>query len=461
MVFLQNKINDITAGCTDSDIKLPRAWLKLGVSALALAGMFAILLVLARTPYFHAIIPYKEFFRTALIIHVNLSVLVWLMACAGMLWSFAIRHLTPLSWFAWILATTGTILLAISPFIAEGNPLMNNYVPILQNTLFFWGLGIFSAGIMLQSIVALISYLMYNIRLRAPETIIPAFALASGAMMVIVAFHCLLQSYWGVTHPDIRHLLDAEQYYELLFWGAGHVLQFLYVQLMLLAWLWIAQKTGISICISATTLLGLFALNLIIVITSLYPYFHYEVTDFEYLDFFTQQMRWGGGITAIILGAAIAWGWRNKTDTPHHAARNALFWSILLFGAGGILALMISGVNTIIPAHYHGSVVGVTLSLMGVVYLLVPQLGYGSTERRMSRWQPMFYGGGQLLHIIGFALSGGYGALRKTPGAMETLEAKMAMGLMGLGGLLSIIGGVLFVVVILLAMRKKDCVAEK
>ena len=58
---------------------------------------------------------------------------------------------------------------------------------------------------------------------------------------------------------------------------------------------------------------------------------------------------------------------------------------------------------------------------------------------------------GQLLHITGLVWSGGYGVQRKIAGADQVLsgiEQVAAMGLMGLGGLIAVIGGVLFLVVV-------------
>jgi hypothetical protein len=63
------------------------------------------------------------------------------------------------------------------------------------------------------------------------------------------------------------------------------------------------------------------------------------------------------------------------------------------------------------------------------------------------------YGGGQLLHILGLAFSGGYGNIqRKTAGAEQRLEQLpeiLGMGMMGLGGLIAILGGLIFVVLML------------
>jgi len=109
-----------------------------------------------------------------------------------------------------------------------------------------------------------------------------------------------------------------------------------------------------------------------------------------------------------------------------------------------------------IPAHYHGCIVGVTLALMGLVYLLLPRLGWRAPAGRLACWQPALYGVGQLLHILGLVWSGGYGVQRKVAGAEQVLRstAEVAgMGLMGLGGAIAIVGGLLFVVVVARSVR--------
>ncbi|MCW9022767.1 MAG: hypothetical protein OQK42_07325, partial [Sedimenticola sp.] len=60
-----------------------RRWLQLGVLALAIAGLFAILLVLSRSPGMESFFPWIDFFRTALVVHVDQSVLIWFLAMAG------------------------------------------------------------------------------------------------------------------------------------------------------------------------------------------------------------------------------------------------------------------------------------------------------------------------------------------------------------------------------------------
>jgi len=110
-----------------------------------------------------------------------------------------------------------------------------------------------------------------------------------------------------------------------------------------------------------------------------------------------------------------------------------------------------------IPAHYHGCIVGVTLAMMGVVYLLLPRLGYAAPRSRAAAWQPTIYGVGQMMHIVGLVWSGGYGVQRKVAGSDQVLRSTqetLGMGLMGLGGLIAIVGGVMFVVIVLRALQQ-------
>jgi heme/copper-type cytochrome/quinol oxidase subunit 1 len=154
----------------------------------------------------------------------------------------------------------------------------------------------------------------------------------------------------------------------------------------------------------------------------------------------------------IVAGLVALWGVRGA---PPGAAKSAYIASFGLFAVGGVLGYLIQGANVVIPAHYHGSTVGVTLAFMGMAYVLLPQLGFGAAEGRMARWQPYVYGGGQLIHILGLAWSGGYGVQRKVAGAeqaLTTLPQKIGMGMMGAGGLIAVIGGIMFVLVCLKAM---------
>ncbi|MCU7808609.1 MAG: cbb3-type cytochrome c oxidase subunit I, partial [Candidatus Thiodiazotropha sp. (ex Semelilucina semeliformis)] len=174
---------------------------------------------------------------------------------------------------------------------------------------------------------------------------------------------------------------------------------------------------------------------------------------------FTRLMQYGGGLAVIPVGLVLTWGLfkSSSPDAIGRPLRRSLWMSLLLFFAGGFIAMFISGVNTIIPAHYHGSIVGVTLALMGLAYLLLPKLGYAPVRGRLADLQPWIYGYGQLIHISALAVSGAMGIQRKTAGAaqgLDSISAKVTMGVMGLGGLLAVVGGILFVWIMLQAFRQ-------
>src|SRR5690606_38075985 len=128
-----------------------------------------------------------------------------------------------------------------------------------------------------------------------------------------------------------------------------------------------------------------------------------------------------------------------------------LVMSVILFLFGGMIGGMIREENVVVPAHYHGSIVGITLAFMGLTYWLLPLFGYKNMSgTKLAYWQPIICGIGQIMHVAGLGWSGGYGVLRKTPGGLAgaPVEVKIAMGIMEWGGLLAVIGGVMFLVVV-------------
>ncbi len=126
---------------------LARGWLWLGVAALIGSGLLAVLLVLSRTPGIQNVFPLRDFFRSALVVHVDLSVLIWFMAFASVLWTLAGNGaLAALGRAALWLASAGTLLMTASPFFPDAHPLLNNYIPVLEQPVFFAGLGTAGLG---------------------------------------------------------------------------------------------------------------------------------------------------------------------------------------------------------------------------------------------------------------------------------------------------------------------------
>ena len=223
------------------------------------------------------------------------------------------------------------------------------------------------------------------------------------------------------------------------------------------------RAIGGRIPFSPRIALLLFVLALLCVFITPYAYLAYDVASVEHRSLLTWAMRIGGGVSILPMSLAVLIALRSISGSglseQSKPLRAALVSSVLLFAIGGLIGMFISGNNVKIPAHYHGSIVGVTLAMMGLVYHLLPQLGYGTPSGKLATLQPYIYGSGQLMHIIGLVWSGGYGVQRKVAGAEQVLRSTgeiAGMGLMGLGGLIAIVGGFLFVVVVIRALNNKS-----
>lgn len=431
---------------------LARAWLWLGLCALIGSGLFSVLLVVSRTPFVSEWLPVADFFRVALVVHVDLSVLVWFMALAGMLWSInGSEWGLGWGWSALGLCSAGAALMSLAPFVGSGEAIMANYIPVLNGPIFITGLLVFAGGVLLLVLRSMLTAprLSMNIDGRAALR----FGLNAGTVSVAVALIA-----FGWSYATVPGSLVGKAYYEILFWGGGHALQFAWTLLMLVAWLWLASASGARVALSPRIALLMFALALASVFVTPYAYLAYDVVSVEHRNLLTWAMRLGGGVSILPISLAVVLALRPARTLPAAALplRAALVSSVLLFAAGGVIGMFVNGSNVRIPAHYHGCIVGVTLALMGLVYHLLPELGYRAPAARLATLQPCLYGAGQLMHIVGLVWSGGYGVQRKVAGADQVLRtgAEIAgMGLMGLGGLIAVIGGLLFVVVVVSAAR--------
>ncbi|NND00381.1 MAG: cytochrome C oxidase subunit I [Gammaproteobacteria bacterium] len=432
--------------------RLTLGWLLLGLAALVIGGLFSLLIVLSRTPFFQEIVPWSDFFHTALVVHVNLTVLVWFLAFAGVFWSYNNSNIHfAMGWLALALSCLGTLIIVISPFTGESRPLLNNYVPVLRNSVFLTGLVIFGIGFCLLVLRSCLTA-MRSVNQTIGEGVL-RFGLLVAVMAALFAIAAFVMSYLGISDG-----FQGEAYYDRLFWGFGHIIQFSHTQLMLVAWLWLATVTGAGLRISARVTFVLFALGLSPVLAVPAIYLFSSVSSGNHLLWFTQLMKYGGALAAVPIGLAtmLAIFEYPRPAERYKVERNALLFSLLLFGVGGVIGFMISGSNVTIPAHYHGSIVGITIAFMGMTYYLLPKLGFAKVHGRLARWQPGVYGTGQLMHITGLAWSGGYNVQRKSSVAEQGIEQIAGMGLMGLGGLISIIGGVLFLVLVYLSMRSAN-----
>ncbi|MGB5305415.1 MAG: cbb3-type cytochrome c oxidase subunit I [Gammaproteobacteria bacterium] len=431
--------------------RLSIGWLALALGSLVVAGLLTIVIVLSRTPYVQDIFPWVDLFRAALVVHVDLTVLVWFLSMAGVFWSInSHTGCTRCGWAALALCSSGACVIALSPFLGSGNPLITNYIPILNDPLFFLGLLVFGGGFLLLVVRGLSVSRAIGSQITGQGAL--RFGLLSALLAAVVALGALLASWLRI--PET---VQGVYYFELLFWGGGHVLQFVHIQLMLVTWLWLASVSGIASRLTPRIVLFLFAVGLLPVLLTPLAYVNVDIASAEHLSMMTRLMQFGGGLAAMPIGLVVLFNLVSSSRGPVQSGpeRSALLASMLLFGVGGLIGFLIQGSNVTVPAHYHGSIVAVTLAYMGIIYHLLPLLGFRRPLGRIVVLQPWIYAGGQFLHVIGLAWSGGYGVRRKTAGdaqILDRMEEVAGMGLMGLGGLIAVIGGVLFLVIVFKAM---------
>ena len=426
------------------------SWLILGYLSLVIAGVFSILLVMARTPAIGQWIPFADFFHTALVVHVNLSVFIWLLSFSAGMWSLSVQQEFPV-WdkVSLFFSVSGTFIIIVSPFIGAARPLLNNYMPVLQHPVFYAGLILFSMGIishLTRSIFSIVS-----LKSSLDSTVVVKFGITMSAILTGAAMVSFLASYLKMGNQ-----YQGQVFFEFVFWGSGHVLQFAYTLLMLICWVVLANSSFCRYSLSPRLTMLFMILLVLPIITVPFLYVAHEIVSPGHRLAFTELMKYGG-LSSLPLGLAILVAlWNAKAPTGEGVyLRSALNMSVLLFAVGGILGFMISGLDIVIPAHYHGSTVAVTIAFMGLSYYLLPRLGFSCPAPRLAFWQPYIYGGGQLIHICGLAITGGYGIQRKTAGLAQGLDrfGEIAgMGMMGTGGLISVIGGVLFLVIVWISM---------
>ena len=442
------------------------SWLKNGVFALAIAGLYSVVLVVLRTPGLGQVFSDPMVFRTALVIHVNLSVLVWLLAITSAVWSVSKIKSGFESAYAKA-GFVGMLLMALSPLFPGSEPVMNNYVPMLENLVFIIGLSLFGVVILIFSVqIVVMSFIKQDAFSYGDRIVV--ITKCTSALLFIGVWVCFILSYFGIDSLTNIVPLEIDYYYEMLFWSGGHLLQFIYTQVMMFALLALAETWKGGRLNYTNVYEMLLALNFVLALFIFIGHFYYDVSDGVFKEFFTLHMIYTGGLTPTIFILALLFELltaRIKNVPPFVSA--AFLASSLLFLSGGLIGAIISGVNVTIPAHYHGSIVGISVAFMGLTYLIcfkaeikktlihsdgligrlydILENWQGNKSGKVVAWQIYVITFGQLLHVAGLALAGGYGVLRKTPGSDIPFSAKMYMGMVGGGGLIAIIGGLMFV----------------
>lgn len=419
-------------------------WSAVAVGSLAIAGVFAALLAVSRVPGVESVFPWPlEFFHKGLVIHVVFSFVVWFLAVFGALLQLAARNLvdeTPR--FDWLgkLAVLGMAtsfpLLFIPALLDRGEPTLNNYVPVIIDPLYYAGLIMMGVAMTL----AVARLLLNRPTLSKPTPLVGP--MVGAGLIFIVALVCFGLAFSELTDQPPSHAFNEE-----LFWGGGHVLQFLNTLLMLVGWSILASSAagrpvpGSGVMLTAVALLVLSA--------AAAPVFYFVLEPFsaEQTLAFT-NLQYALAVPTLIVAVG-SLNWIRRPLPWTRPAFLCLVLSMAVFAAGGVLGLFVDGADTRTPAHYHGVIAGVSLVFMGLFYeVFLPRLGRPLGRGKTIYVQIYLFAGGQLAACIGLFLAGGFGAPRKTAGdaqGLEVMGAIVGMTLNGIGALFAVVGGVLFI----------------
>ncbi|HSV28755.1 MAG TPA: cytochrome C oxidase subunit I [Candidatus Omnitrophota bacterium] len=416
-----------------------RGWALLAVGALAVAGALALLLALSRTPGVQHWLPWgADFFHKGLVTHVVFSFQVWFLAMLGVL--AALCGAGGMAGPA--VATAGAALLLVPTLAGWGEPSLNNYVPVLDHPLFLAGLALLAAGVAAGT------------TLLRPSLAPARFGTATAVVGLWAALACFALALMLIP-PDTDRALHLER----LFWGGGHVLQFVNTALLMVAWQALAQAAfGRGALPPALARASFAALGLFTLAAPLL--YRLDVLGLAHRQAFTQLLWYGLPLPPLVMGLGVAWMLATRRRDWRSPAILSLALSLAVFGLGGGAGFFLGVADTRTPSHYHAVIGGVNLALMGLMHVFaLPALGRAARPGRWLTAQFHLYGGGQALHAAGFYIAGLAGVARKTAGADQGLDSGLklvSMGMVGLGAAVAVLGGVLFVATVLALLLKRE-----
>src|SRR5271157_3741042 len=216
-------------------------WAWLAVGALTVAGVFALLLALSRVPGMdRAPLWPIGFFYKGLVIHVVFSLVIWLMGVFAFLVTVATQQVScddpraaPLGRIGQGMVLVAFPCLFAPAFLDATQPELTNYIPIIRHPAYDLGLLFLAVGV-LAPVIRLIANLPGRTRPLPALTL----AMASGGFIYLLA----LVSF-AIATTLLARRGELTSSHDLLFWGGGHLMQFVYAIVLLTNWRILARRS--------------------------------------------------------------------------------------------------------------------------------------------------------------------------------------------------------------------------
>ncbi len=463
-----------------------------GVVAVLIAGIMALGVVLTRWQEVH-LLPADLFYQVLTSHGIN-ALIFWIIffEIAVMYFASSVLLRTRLAsprwaWVGFILMVIGAVMNNVAVLQGNSSVMMTSYVPMQAEPHFYLGLILFAVGALIGCFVFLGTLVIAkedktydgSIPLvtfgALTACIIAVFTIACGAIILVPTF------LWSIGY--INHI-DAEMY-RVIWWGLGHSSQQINVAAHVSIWYLIigvlfgarpmSEKVSRSAFLLYIFFLQLASAHHILVdpgISSEWKVFNTSYAMYlAVLASMIHGLTIPGAMEVAQRGKGFTKGlfeWLRKAPWGNPVF-SGFFISLFTFGFIGGITGVVMGTeqinliihNTIyVPAHFHATVVtGTTLTFMALTYLLIPLLFRRAIVMPwMAKWQPYVFGGGMTMMILFMLGAGTLGVSRRHwdmdfTGAALSFEypgtAYMMMAVGAIGGVLGVVGGVMFLLVTL------------
>src|SRR5210317_72679 len=470
--------------------KLIKANAVAAVIFLAIGGLFGLLVGLTRWPEVH-LLP-ADWFYLALTAHGFDVLLVWIIFFEMAVLYFASAILLNSriagprwAWTAFGLMLVGALITNVVVLQGGSSVMFTSYVPMKASPWFYLGIILFAVGALIGCFIFFATLVVAKeektyegsvplVTFGAlPAAIIAVFTIASGAIILIPT---LLWSLGLVSNID--PLL-----YKTIWWAMGHSSQQINVSAHVAIWYAIAAMTfgarPLSEKVSRTAFLMYI---LFLQIASAHHMLVEPGFSSEWKIFNTSYAMYLAVLGSMVHGMTVpgsieaAQRARGYTKGMFEWLRKApwsnpvfsgFFLSLIIFGFIGGITGVVMGTeqiniiihNTIyVPAHFHATVaVGTTLTFMALTYLLIPVLFRRALFLPwVAKWQPYVFSAGMTLMILFMLGAGTLGVARRHwdmdfTGSLLAFEysgtAYTMMAVAGVGGVLGVLGGAMYLVV--------------
>ena len=467
----------------------------IAIALLAVGGIAALAVALTRWQTIH-LLPADWYYRL-LTIHGIDALLAWIMFfeiglvyfCSSVL--LGVRTAAPkVGWLSFILMVVGGVTIDVIVLLGGADVMFTSYVPLKASPIYYLGVILFAVGALIGFCLIFANIVIAKREGAYKKTlplgtfgmvaacIIAVLTLAHGAAIMIPTL------LWSA---GILPTLDPALY-RIVFWGLGHTSQQINVCAMVAVWYMVAsfvlKAKPVNEKVSRTAfVLYILFINVAsehhLLVDPVLSNWH-KIVNTSYVMHLAvlASMMHAFCVPASFEVALRKKGYTNglfdwlKNAPWGNPAFSAIAISIVLFGFLGGITGVIFGTeqfniirhNTLaITGHFHGTVVaGTTMAFMGFTYLLLPYI-----FRRhlimggLAKIQPWLYGLGVTMLSIGMMAAGSFGVPRRHyditfAGAPFSFtfdpSTTMFLGVMGIGSLLAVLGGALFVVIALGSM---------